>query len=93
MAMLTIRDIDEDLLEKVKSATWCRTGSQAFIKSATLFLQQRDELKSKADEISRLRDVVAAQRQTIERARSAAAQLLEAAGQGDLLADSGSKLR
>lgn len=86
--MLTIRDIPDGLVYQAKAATGKGTGSQAFIAGVQLMLRQADQLQDLRDENARLKDLVRAQAQTIERARSAAMHLVEATGQGDLLADS-----
>jgi TolA-binding protein len=84
--LLTIRDVPDDLVEQAKSITGKGTGSQAFIAGIQLMIDQRKRIDWLDGEVRRLSELSRVQAQTIERARSAAMHLVEATGQGDLLA-------
>lgn len=84
--LLTIRDVSDDLVEQAKSITGKGTGSQAFIAGVQLMIDQRKRIQWLEGEVKRLSELSSVQAQTIERARSAAMHLVEATGQGDLLA-------
>lgn len=84
--LLTIRDVSDDLVEQAKSITGKGTGSQAFIAGIQLMIDQRKRIEWLQGEVRRLSELNRVQGQTIERARSAAMDLVEATGQGDLLA-------
>lgn len=85
MALLTIRDLPDDFVEKVKRATHCRVGSKAFIEAGHGFIVQKDKIARLERELAAAREQIKVYQQTIEGARSAAALLLERVGQGDLL--------
>lgn len=82
--MLTIRDIPDGLVNSAKAATGKGTGSQAFIAGVQLMLQLLDRTHDQANEIERLKRIVARQQQVLDQARDSAALLVEACAQGDL---------
>ena len=82
--LLTIRDVDEDLVRQAKLATGRGTGSQAFIAGIELMIRQRDRIEAMEEEIRSLRMTVGVYQSVLEDARKAAVQLVEIAGQKDL---------
>ncbi|MCY1278769.1 hypothetical protein D9M68_226340 [compost metagenome] len=83
--LLTIRDVDDDLVDQVKNATLQSTGSKAFVMAARQFLAQRLAIAERDQLIAQLREQVAVYRQTLARARDSAIELAEIASQDDLL--------
>lgn len=83
--MLIKFDADESLVAQVKALTGQATGSKAFAAAAVEALAMLEQIANLRRQVEDLRSTVQVQRRTIEAARSAAAQLLEVAGQGDLL--------
>lgn len=82
--LLTIRDVDEDLVRQAKLATGRGTGSQAFIAGIELMISQRDRIDAMEEEIRSLRMTVGVYQGVLADAHKAAAQLVEIAGQKDL---------
>ena len=79
-------DADADMLMQ---HTGQRVASKAFMLSALAAPGLAIELNDARQEIARLRRIIARQQQVLESARSAAALLVEAAGQGDLFMANG----
>lgn len=74
-------DADADLLMQHTSQ---RVASKAFMFAALSAPGLAVELRDSRQEVARLRRIIERQQQVLESARSAAALLVEAAGQGDL---------
>jgi len=85
--LVKILDADDDLVDRLKFVTGCATASKAFVFAATAYLGQLETGARQRDKIARLEARLAIAEQTIQRARSAAALLLEKTSQGDLLDD------
>ncbi|MNZ80978.1 hypothetical protein D3C78_996330 [compost metagenome] len=83
--MLIKFDADDALVSQIKALTGQAVGSKAFHAAACQSLEMLDDIRGLRAQVAQLRETVAVQRRTIEAARSAAAQLLEAADQPDLL--------
>lgn len=91
--MLTIRDVEEDLVRQAKIATGKGTGSQAFIAGIELMIHQRDQIQDMRERIASLETTLQVYRQTLTEAHGAAVRLAEIAGQGDLLLQNTNPLR
>ena len=83
--MLIKFDVTDEEAALVKVFTGQNVGSKAYYQAATQALELSNLCRDQRETIRALERRIAVQQQTIERARSAAALLLEAAGQGDLL--------
>lgn len=81
--LLTLRDVPVDLVRVARVLTGKGTGSQAFIACVSLAERQSEHIDEMRETIRVLREQVSVYQQTLERARSAAIQLAEFAGQGD----------
>lgn len=83
--MLIKFDADQVLVDRLKAFTGQGVGSKAFHKAAEDALRLHSDLKFARADLADAQRTIAALKQTLERARSAAALLLEATGQGDML--------
>jgi len=81
--LLTLREVPLDLVRTARVLTGKGTGSQAFIACVSLADRQSHQIEEMRETIRVLREQVSVYQQTLERARSAAIQLAEVAGQGD----------
>jgi len=86
--MLIKFDADEQLADRLKAQYGQRVASKAFAQAAADALDLHAQLKHARYELDRRDEEIRVLRQTLEGARSAAAHLLEACGQGDMFNDS-----
>jgi plasmid stability protein len=84
MATLTLRNVDDELLERLKAATENSTASKALIDAARLYLVNSVAIEDYKDDIRDLKEQNELLRQRIESARDSARLLLEHIDQGDL---------
>lgn len=83
--MLIKFDADQVLVDQLKAFTGQAVGSKAFHIAARDALELSDQLRDMRRQLESARETIRVQRRTLDAARSAAAQLLEATGQGELL--------
>lgn len=82
--LLTIRDVDPNLVRQAKLQTGKGTGSQAFIAGIELMIKYRDRIEDLEDDLRAAREQVAVYKSVLSKAHAAAVQLAEVAGQGDM---------
>lgn len=82
--MLIKLNADEAFIERLKVATRQRTGSKAVAEAYLSYLDQLDMIARLERENGQLREQVRVYQQTIARARDAAIEFAELAGQGDI---------
>lgn len=82
--VITIRDPDPEVLRKIKLHTRRGTASQALMAGAVLTLSYSDQIDKLRDELAKEREKVAVLQRVLADAHGAAVQLAEIAGQGDL---------
>lgn len=85
--MLIKFDADQVLVDQLKAFTGQAVGSKAFHIAARDALELSDQLRDLRRQLESARETIRVQRRSLEAARSAAVQLLEVAGQPDLLND------
>lgn len=76
--------VEDSQADQVKKLTRFTVASKAYEAAAHAAISLTVDLADARSEISRLRRIIDRQQQVLESARSAAALLVEAAGQGDL---------
>lgn len=86
--LLTIRDVDENLVRQAKIQTGKGTGSQAFIAGIELMIRYRDRIEDLEQDLRDAREQIAVYQRTLRDAHAAAVQLAELAGQGDMFVPS-----
>ncbi|MFG5861326.1 hypothetical protein [Metapseudomonas sp. CR1201] len=86
--MLIKFDVDDALADRMKAQYGQKVASKAFHQAAIDSLDLAAQVRGLRRDVQDRDQEIAVLRQTLERARSAAALLLEACGQGDLLNDS-----
>lgn len=81
--------VDDAQADQVKKLTRHTVASKAYENAAHAAIALTVDLSDARAEIARLRRIIDRQQQVLEGARSAAALLLEVAGQGDLFMEKG----
>jgi len=76
---------DDALVDSLKAFTGQATGSKAVALAAEQALDMAAEIRALRRDLEDARRSIRVQRQTLDSARAAAAALVEATGQGDLL--------
>lgn len=82
--VITIRDPEIDLIRQIKLLTGKGTASQAFIAAAHRAVSLNDQVADLREELRRERERVQVLQCVLADAHSAAVQLAEIAGQGDM---------
>lgn len=83
--LVKIPDAPDDLVEELKDFTGQRVASKAVLQAARMAPVLSDRLRLADEEITKLRQLISVQKQTIDRAADAARGLLDHVGQGDLI--------
>jgi hypothetical protein len=83
--LVKILDADPDFVDELKAATQSTTASKAYAKAASSYSFLQHQIDALRLDNARYERELLEAHQTIQRARSAAAQLLEYTSQGDLL--------
>lgn len=83
--LVKIPDADDAAVDALKAATGKNTGSKAYAYAALMYSRHVMTIALLQAEKSQLEQQLAVAEQVIQRARSAAASLLEHTSQGDLL--------
>lgn len=81
---ITIRDPETDLIRQIKLLTGKGTASQAFIAAAHRAISLSDQVADLREELRKERERVHVLQRVLADAHSAAVQLAEIAGQGDM---------
>ena len=81
---ITIRDPETDLIRQIKLLTGKGTASQAFIAAAYRAISLDDQVADLREELRKERERVQVLQRVLADAHSAAVQLAEIAGQGDM---------
>ncbi|MFI8980366.1 hypothetical protein [Ectopseudomonas khazarica] len=81
---ITIRDPETDLIRQIKLLTGKGTASQAFIAAAHRAISLDDQVTDLREELRKERERVQVLQRVLADAHSAAVQLAEIAGQGDM---------
>lgn len=75
--LIKIQDMDEPTVERLKAITGKRTGSGAVETAAIAYIAQLETINDLRDKEAQLTARLEAAERTIQRARAAAAELLE----------------
>lgn len=83
--MIVQINVSSDMVDQLKVFTDQNTASKAFMHAAAWHAVNERRILDLESQLDSSYEQIKALKQTIESARSAASQLLEVAGQGDLL--------